>query len=81
MRRERRGPGEGTSQTYDNTIHVDPCCPVTRNVTSRKAPAVRQSGMITRAVCGLVITNLFAQLCDADGCTSGLLDATGAATR
>ncbi|MEU7903466.1 hypothetical protein [Actinoplanes sp. NPDC049118] len=68
-----------TSQTYDNTIHVDPCCPTTRNVTSRKAPAVNdsvcQSGMITRAICGLVITNLFAQLCDADGCTSGLLDA------
>ncbi len=67
------------NQTYDNTIHVDPCCPNTRNVTGRKAPAVNdsvcQSGMVTRAICGLVITNLFAQLCDADGCTTGLLDA------
>ena len=68
-----------TSQTYENKIHVDPCCPVVRTVTNRKAPAVNdsvcQSGMITRAICGLVITNLFAELCDADGCTGGLLDA------
>ena len=66
-------------ETYDNRIHVDPCCPVVRDVTIRHEPAVNdsvcQSGITTRAVCGLVINNLFAELCDASGCTPGLLRA------
>jgi len=68
-----------TAETYDNSIHVDPCCPSVRNVTARKFPAVNDnvclSGMVTRAVCGLIVNHLFAELCDADGCTTGLMRA------
>ncbi|GIF66149.1 hypothetical protein Ais01nite_41840 [Asanoa ishikariensis] len=67
------------SETYDNSIHVDPCCPAVRNVTARKIPAINDnvclSGMVTRAVCGLIVNNLNAELCDAAGCTTGLMRA------
>lgn len=68
-----------SGETYDNQIHVDPCCPSTRNVTSKRNPVVNDSvclsGMVTRAVCGLVVSDLYASLCDADGCTTGLMQA------
>jgi hypothetical protein len=64
-------------ETYDNRIHVDPCCPSVRDVTSRRHPAVNDSvclsGMVTRAVCGLIVNNLFATFCDEAGCTPGLM--------
>jgi hypothetical protein len=46
--------------TWDNRIHVDPCCPVVRNVTASGNPSVGDficnSGMTTRAICGLEVT-------------------------
>jgi hypothetical protein len=45
--------------TWDNRIHVDPCCPTVRNVTSSGNPSVGDficnSGMTTRAICGLEV--------------------------
>jgi len=47
------------NQTWDNRIHVDPCCPVVRNVTASGNPDVGDficnSGMTTRAICGLEV--------------------------
>jgi trypsin len=46
--------------TWDNRIHVDPCCPTVRNVTASGNPSVGDficnSGMTTRAICGLEVT-------------------------
>jgi hypothetical protein len=46
--------------TWDNRIHVDPCCPVVRNVVASGNPSVGDficnSGMTTRAICGLEVT-------------------------
>lgn len=67
------------AETYDNQIHVDPCCPSTRNVTSKRAPVVGDSvclsGMVTRAICGLLVSSISGSVCDADGCTNGLMQA------
>ncbi|RIV40066.1 hypothetical protein D2L64_07045 [Micromonospora radicis] len=66
-------------ETYANVIHVDPCCPSTRTVTAKRSPVVGDgiclSGMVTRAICGLTVTNLTGQLCDPAGCTPGLMTA------
>ncbi|MEU4692624.1 S1 family peptidase [Actinoplanes sp. NPDC023714] len=68
-----------SAETYDNQIHVDPCCPNTRNITSKRNPVVGDSvclsGMITRAVCGLVVSSVSASFCDDEGCTTGLMQA------
>lgn len=43
-------------ETYTNAIHVDPCCPLVRTVTSRgnarASDNICISGMVTKAVCG-----------------------------
>lgn len=68
-----------SSQTYANKIHVDPCCPSVRTVTGKANPVVGEylcvSGYVTLAKCGLRVTTNSAQLCDADGCTTGLMRA------
>lgn len=65
------------SETYDNRIHVDPCCPSVRDVTGGANPVVNElvcvSGYVTRAVCAIRITSLSGQLCDSAGCTPGLM--------
>lgn len=47
------------NQTWDNRIHVDPCCPVVRNVVASGNPdvgdSICNSGMTTRAICGLEV--------------------------
>lgn len=67
------------AESYANVIHVDPCCPATRNVTGKRSPVqgdvVCLSGMTTRATCGLTVTNLTGELCDPAGCTYGLMSA------
>ena len=46
--------------TWDNRIHVDPCCPVVRNVVDSGNPSVGDficnSGKTTLAICGLEVT-------------------------
>jgi hypothetical protein len=50
---------ENGSQTWDNKIHVDPCCPSVRTVVASGNPDVGDficnSGMTTRAICGLEV--------------------------
>lgn len=50
--------GSGTEQ-YARILHVDPCCPSTRTVTSKGDPRqgdfVCMSGHVSRAVCGIEI--------------------------
>jgi hypothetical protein len=45
--------------TWDNKIHVDPCCPTVRTVVDSGNPSVGDficnSGMTTRAICGLEV--------------------------
>jgi hypothetical protein len=45
--------------TWDNKIHVDPCCPTVRTVVASGNPSVGDficnSGMTTRAICGLEV--------------------------
>lgn len=69
-----------SSETYDNRIHVDPCCPTVRDVTGGANPALSElvcvSGYVTRAVCAVRIVSLNGQLCHQDGCTPGLMVGT-----
>lgn len=62
--------------SYTNKIHVDPCCPSVRTVVSHGNAILGQqicvSGMVTRAVCGLVVISLYSDFCDAAGCTVSL---------
>lgn len=59
-------------QTWQNKIHVDPCCPDVRTVTSSGNPAVGDficnSGMTTRAICGLLVGAIDQTVCFPDGC-------------
>ena len=67
---------ESSTQEYDNVIHVDPCCPSVRDVTSDGDTAVNAyvcvSGMTTRAKCGVKVVSMSATLCDYQGCTGNL---------
>ncbi|WP_212825855.1 hypothetical protein [Catellatospora sp. TT07R-123] len=66
-----------STETFDNVIHSDPCCPVQRNIIGRYNPRIGdlfcQSGMKTRATCNIEVLDLLDKLCDADGCTTGLM--------
>ncbi|NUR73621.1 MAG: hypothetical protein HOU81_22610 [Hamadaea sp.] len=67
-----------SAETYDNVIHVEPCSPCTRTVTSRTyvssgSSGICSSGMVTTAICGLTVISTTGQICDGIGCTSGLL--------
>lgn len=68
-----------SSETYDNVIHVDPCCPSTRTVVGRFTAQVGDivcfSGMVTRALCSIRITSTNGVFCDWYGCTYGLVEA------
>lgn len=56
-------------ESFTNIIHVDPCCPSTRTVTGRGNPSLHEflcvSGMVTRAVCGIEVTNTDYTFCTA----------------
>jgi hypothetical protein len=64
--------------TYSRVIHVDPCCPVARDVVDAGNPAgvgsfVCISGSASLSHCGLEIMNMDATLCDPPGfCTGNL---------
>jgi hypothetical protein len=66
------------SETYDNVIHVDPCCPNNRYVVGYDVADVGDlaclSGMVTKAVCGVQVTSTNGYFCDQDGCTGGLIE-------
>jgi|SRR5919109_43417 hypothetical protein len=59
-------------QSWQAKIHVDPCCPDVRTVTSSGNPAVGDficnSGMTTRAICGLLVHAIDQTVCFSDGC-------------
>ena len=66
-----------SGETYDNVIHVDPCSPCTRTVTSRSfvsigSTGICSSGMVTKAICSLTIISDTGSICDAIGCSPGL---------
>jgi hypothetical protein len=67
------------TETYDNVIHVDPCCPSTRTVVGRFSAQVGDyvcfSGMVSRALCSIRITSTNGAFCDWYGCTYGLIEA------
>lgn len=58
-------------ETFDNKIHVDPCCPSVRTVVASGNPAVGDficnSGMTTRAICGLEVRAIDQTVCFSDG--------------
>jgi hypothetical protein len=66
------------SETYDNVIHVDPCCPSNRYVVGYDPAEVGDlvclSGMITKALCGVQVTSTNGYCCDSNGCTGGLTE-------
>jgi hypothetical protein len=66
-------------ESFDNKIHVDPCCPSVRTVTSSGNPGVGDficvSGMVTRALCGLEVQSVTANFCPPDGCTPNTIRA------
>ncbi|MEV0273025.1 hypothetical protein AB0H43_29970 [Hamadaea sp. NPDC050747] len=67
-----------SAESYDNVIHVEPCSPCTRTVTSRTyvtsgSSGICSSGMVTTAICSLTVISVTGQICDGIGCTSGLL--------
>ncbi|MCP2327919.1 hypothetical protein HDA40_006426 [Hamadaea flava] len=67
-----------SAETYDNVIHVEPCSPCTRTVTSRTyvttgSSGICSSGMVTTAICSLTVISVTGQICDGVGCTAGLL--------
>ncbi len=67
------------SETYDNVIHTDACCPVKRDVIGRDPAVVGDlvcfSGMTTRAICSIQVTAVNGYFCDQYGCTGGLIEA------
>ncbi len=70
---------DASGQSYDNRIHVDPCCPSVRDVTGSGDTAVGRSicvsGYKSRAICGAEVISMTGRLCDPDGCTYGLIRA------
>jgi hypothetical protein len=66
------------SETYDNVIHTDSCCPVKRDVIGRDPAVVGDlvcfSGMVTRALCSIQVTAINGYFCDQYGCTGGLIE-------
>ncbi|HXL44765.1 MAG TPA: hypothetical protein VN960_12000 [Gaiellaceae bacterium] len=66
-------------QTWDNKIHVDPCCPSVRTVVASGNPDVGDpiclSGMVTRAICGLEVRTIDGIKCDGGLCTIKLIRA------
>lgn len=66
------------TETYDNVIHVDPCCPSTRSVIGRHwvwpGDYVCLSGMVTRAICSVRVTSTSGYFCDPYGCTGNLIE-------
>ncbi|HCT81002.1 MAG TPA: hypothetical protein DGT23_31435 [Micromonosporaceae bacterium] len=66
------------TETYDNVIHTDSCCPVKRDVVGRDPAQVGDlvclSGMVTKALCSVQVTSVNGYFCDANGCTGGLIE-------
>lgn len=69
------------SESFDNWIYTDPRS-ISREVLYKANPYVGgyvcQGGYSTRALCGFQVNSLAASLCDADGCTVGLMSANRA---
>ncbi|GIH04736.1 hypothetical protein Rhe02_28030 [Rhizocola hellebori] len=67
------------SETYDNVIHTDNCCPVKRDVIGRDPAVVGDlvcfSGMVSKALCSIQVTSTNGYFCDQYGCTGGLIEA------
>ncbi len=63
--------------TYTNKIHVDPCCPTVRNVTSSASVALNAlvcvSGRLSKAKCGAKVISLNGVFCQTGGCTTSLI--------
>lgn len=68
-----------STQNYDDDIYHDPIraeldpIDVSGSVNAGVGASLCISGMIHRAVCSNVVKSLEAQICDADGCTLGLI--------
>jgi hypothetical protein len=67
-----------SSETYANIIHVEPCSPCTRTVIGKGvvggSSTICLSGMVTTAICSVLVTSTDATLCDAAGCTVSLIE-------
>jgi hypothetical protein len=66
------------AETYANIIHVEPCSPCVRTVTAKgsigQGSAMCLSGMVTTAICGIIVLSTDATLCDGYGCTFTLVE-------
>ena len=66
--------------TWDNKIHVDPCCPSVRTVVATGNPDVGDpicvSGMTSLAMCGLEVKATDTTFCDNVGCSLHQIRAT-----
>lgn len=66
-----------SGETYANIIHVEPCSPCIRTVTAKSTigggSAMCLSGMVTTAICSVIVTGTGA-LCDNAGCTLSLIE-------
>ena len=67
-----------SSETYANIIHVEPCSPCIRTVTAKGTvgggSAICLSGMVTTAICSVIVTSTDGAVCDAAGCTFTLIE-------
>jgi hypothetical protein len=67
-----------SSETYANIIHVEPCSPCIRTVTGKGvvggSSTICLSGMVTTAICSVLVTSTDATLCDSAGCTFTLIE-------
>ncbi len=67
-----------TAETYANIIHVEPCSPCTRTVIGKSVvgggSTICVSGMVTTAICSILVTSVNSGICDAAGCTFDLIE-------
>lgn len=67
-----------SGETYANIIHVEPCSPCIRTVIGKSTvgggSTMCLSGMVTTAICSVLVTSINSGLCDAAGCTFDLIE-------
>jgi hypothetical protein len=67
-----------SSETYANIIHVEPCSPCVRTVIGKSTvgggSTICTSGMVTTAICSVLVTSVNSGICDAAGCTFDLIE-------
>lgn len=67
-----------SNETYANIIHVEPCSPCIRTVIGKSSvgggSTICLSGMVTTAICSVLVTSTAGTICDSGGCTPNLIE-------